>query len=89
MQDVAIIRAKVEALRPYLDERRRRLWAAAEAMALGRGGLTAVATATGLQHATIRVGMRELSGVRQRAPKGRRWPMGSIGCVHAAADTRR
>jgi Rhodopirellula transposase DDE domain len=64
MQDVATIRAKFEALRPYLDERRRRLWAAAEALALGRGGLTAVATATGLQRATIRVGIREL----QRGP---------------------
>jgi hypothetical protein len=63
MQDVATIRAKFEALRPYLDERRRRLWAAAEAMAFGHGGLTAVATATGLQRATIRVGMRELQRV--------------------------
>jgi len=62
MQDEASIRAKFEALRPYLDERRRRLWAAAEAMALGRGGLTAVASATGLQRATIRVGVRELQG---------------------------
>src|SRR5919199_85634 len=64
MPEVATIRAKFEALRPYLDERRRRVWAAADALALGRGGLTAVATATGLQHATIRVGMREL----QRGP---------------------
>jgi hypothetical protein len=64
MQDVAAIRAKFEALRPYLDERRRRVWAAAEALALGRGGMTAVASATGLQRATIRVGMREL----QRGP---------------------
>jgi hypothetical protein len=62
VQDVATIRAKFEALRPYLDERRRRLWAAAEAMALGHGGITAVAAATGLQRATIRVGVRELQG---------------------------
>jgi hypothetical protein len=60
MQDVATIRAKFETLRPYLDERRRRLWAAAEAMALGHGGITTVAAATGLQRATIRVGVREL-----------------------------
>jgi hypothetical protein len=60
MQDVATIRGKFEALRPYLDERRRRLWAAAEAMALGHGGITTVAAATGLQRATIRVGLREL-----------------------------
>ena len=60
MHDVTAIRSKFEVLRPFLDERRRRLWAAAEALVLGRGGITAVATATGLQRATIRVGVREL-----------------------------
>src|SRR5918912_4085270 len=60
MHDVPSIRAKFEALRPYLDERRRRLWAAAEAMVLGRGGITAVANATGLERNTIRAGIREL-----------------------------
>ena len=60
MHDVPGIRAKFEALRPYLDERRRRLWAAAEAMVLGRGGITAVANATGLERNTIRAGIREL-----------------------------
>src|SRR5437764_6949081 len=60
MHDVATVRAKFEALRPYLDERRRRLWAAAEAMVLGRGGITAVATATGLERNTIRAGIGEL-----------------------------
>src|SRR6267154_2066649 len=60
MHDVASIQAKFEALRPYLDERRRRLWAAAEAMVLGRGGMTAVATASGLERNTIRAGIREL-----------------------------
>ena len=92
MQDVATIRAKFEALRPYLDERRRRLWAAAEALALGRGGMTAVAAATGLQRATIQVGVRELQGgpstssepepvadqaQRVRAPCGGRKPLTS------------
>src|SRR5947209_17682355 len=60
MHDVPSIRAKFEALRPYLDERRRRLWAAAEAMVLGRGGITAVANATGLERTTVRAGIREL-----------------------------
>jgi hypothetical protein len=90
MQDVATIRAKFEALRPYREERRRRLWAAAEALALGRGGMTAVAAAPGLQRATIRVGVRELQGSpspssepepaadqaqRVRAPGGGRKPL--------------
>ena len=60
MSDVATIRAKFECLRPFLDERRRRLWAAAEALALGRGGVTAVATATALRRNTIAAGIREL-----------------------------
>ena len=92
MHDVAAIRAKFEVLRPFLDERRRRLWAAAEALVLGRGGITAVATATGLQRATIRVGARELQADptvraggsadpqgqrRVRAPGGGRKPLTS------------
>src|SRR5256885_7619295 len=60
MHNVPSMRAKFEALGPYLDERRRRLWAAAEAMVLGRGGITAVANATRLQRLTIRAGIREL-----------------------------
>src|SRR6266700_3798963 len=63
MHNVPSIRAKFEALGPYLDERRRRLWAAAEAMVLGRGGITAVANATGLERNTIRVGIPELQAV--------------------------
>src|SRR2546426_6697760 len=60
MHDVPSMRAKFEALRPYLDERRRRLWAAAEAMVLGRGGITAGAKATRLQRPTICAGIPEL-----------------------------
>jgi hypothetical protein len=76
---VAAIRAKFEGLRPHLDERRRRLWAAAEALALGRGGETAVAAATGLRRNTIRAGIGELRAggpavpdQRVRAPGGGR-----------------
>lgn len=43
-----------------LDERRRRLWAAAEACSHGRGGIAAVARATGLNEETVRRGVREL-----------------------------
>src|SRR6266545_1124557 len=84
MIDVGTIRTKYEALRPYLDERRRRLWAATEARALGRGGVAAVATGTGLRPNTIRVGVRELeapgvvplvSDQRVRAPGGGRKPL--------------
>ena len=51
---------KFEALRPVLNELARRRWAATEARAFGRGGISAVARATGLSRKTIRAGMREM-----------------------------
>jgi len=45
---------------PLLDERARRLWAAAESMAIGYGGDAVVSAATGLARETIRKGRREL-----------------------------
>ena len=57
---VESIRRKYEALTPLLNERLRRLWAAAEAEELGWGGVTAVAHVTGLSQTTISVGLREL-----------------------------
>lgn len=54
------IRQKFLALSPVMDERMRRQWAASEAAALGWGGITAVAEATGLAWNTIKAGVREL-----------------------------
>ena len=51
---------KFEALRPVLNELARRRWAATEARAFGRGGISAVARATGLSRKTIRAGIREM-----------------------------
>ena len=48
------------ALGPVLDERSRRLWAGAEARAIGQGGISRVAEATGLSRITIRSGLSEL-----------------------------
>jgi hypothetical protein len=45
---IKAIAEKFEKLRPVLDEQARRLWAATEALAIGRGGITMVARATGL-----------------------------------------
>ncbi len=56
------IRRKFQALVSRLDERARRLWAAAEAEELGRGGPAIVARATGMSLQTIAVGRRELAG---------------------------
>jgi len=55
------IAAKFIILRPLLDERARRAWAAVEARALGRGGMSRVAEATGLSRVTIRAGLQELA----------------------------
>jgi len=66
-QVIRSIRRKFRALRPGMDERLRRQWAAAEARELGRGGVTAVACATGMSRTTITVGGRELKlPIKQR-----------------------
>ena len=44
-----------------LDERLRRLFSATEAKELGRGGVTAVAAATGVSRRAIQVGLKELA----------------------------
>jgi hypothetical protein len=54
------IRQKFKRLRPSMNERVRRHWAASEAMALARGGISVVARATGMSRNTIRVGIGEL-----------------------------
>jgi hypothetical protein len=54
------IESKFLGLAEELSERARRRWAAVEASALGRGGVSVVSAATGLAHTTIRRGIREL-----------------------------
>jgi hypothetical protein len=54
------IEKRFEKLSPWLDERMRRLWAAAEADALGFGGVTTVARCTGVSRRAIAQGCREL-----------------------------
>jgi transposase len=56
------ITKKFKALGPILTEQGRRLWAATEAMVLGRGGVRLVAQATGLSRPTIYAGIQELRG---------------------------
>jgi hypothetical protein len=59
--DIKLIRTKFELLEWTLDERMRRLFAAAEASALGHGGVTKVAKATGISRRAIHVGIAELA----------------------------
>ena len=80
MVDVDGIRRRYEELAAHLDERGRRLAAASEALSVGRGGVTAVASATGMARSTINRGIAELRaggneiGTRIRRPGGGRKP---------------
>jgi hypothetical protein len=51
------VRDKWRLLKPTLDERQRRLWAGAEADAIGFGGVAAGARATKLAISTVRKGL--------------------------------
>jgi len=79
MIDRAGIKARFETLAPHLDERARRLLAATEAHAAGRGGVAAVSDATGGARSTIGRGLAELRSNaslkhRIRRPGGGRRP---------------
>jgi len=52
-------------LRPHLDERQRRLLLGVEASQMGRGGIKAIASATGVHPDTIARGVREVEGVAE------------------------
>jgi len=57
----AVLVQKYAAVSPALDERGRRLWAAAESTVIGYGGDSVVSAATGLARQTIRKGKREIA----------------------------
>jgi DNA-binding phage protein len=59
--DTHPVELRFRLLEAFFDERSRRLFAAAESIALGRGGITAVAKATGVSRRAINVGLKELA----------------------------
>jgi len=67
--DLQAIRKKYRTLAPVLSARARRLWAASEAKAVGWGGVSLLAAATGLARNTIQVGLKEMmsSSARKRS----------------------
>ena len=75
---VSIVAEKFEKLSSLMNEKLKRRWAGCEALALGRGGISAVAQATGMSRNTIRKGIEEVKkhypgladdvGDRVRAP---------------------
>src|SRR6516225_1631161 len=69
--NVDAIRERYNALAPVMDERLERLWAAAEALALGHGGVAAVTAATGILAKRIIAGKRDLDELRFSPPTER------------------
>lgn len=66
---VEALRAKFDTVLPHLDERQARLVLAAEARALGHGGIVAVAAASGSSRTRVQTGVNELEA--GQAPLGR------------------
>jgi transposase len=78
----AAVRRRFAGVRAVLNERQRRLWAAAEAKAVGYGGVSMVARVTGVSRRAIHAGLRELAAAgckvasqRIRRPGGGRKPL--------------
>jgi len=72
MVDEVMIRRRFKLIEKHLDERMRRLVAAAEAEAMGFGGASVVARATGVSRRAIRIGAGELKEASRGLPPGRR-----------------
>jgi hypothetical protein len=60
MESERSVGARYAAIAPHLNERQRRLWGAAEARVLGRGGISLVARATGISRPTIYKALEEI-----------------------------
>lgn len=76
MIDGETIQRRFELLDPYLDEKTRRLMVAAEAQAIGFGGISIVARATGMSRDTISRGIEELKAPAGSTPGRIRRPGG-------------
>jgi hypothetical protein len=63
------IKQRFSQLEAWLDERARRLWAAAESAAHGRGGISLVARASGISRRAIAVGLAELQKKPDRSQR--------------------
>src|ERR1041384_8642275 len=83
MIEVDDIRARFRQAAKFLDERGRRLFAANEALAIGYGGVTAAAAATGLARSTIRRAIAELQGGANPIGSRVRRPGGGRKCAVA------
>ena len=80
------IRKRFELVAPVLDERRLRLYVAAEALALGYGGISLVSRATGISRPTITWGCQELSAAK--APPHYRTLLAAFAHLEEGASAR-
>lgn len=69
MDALQAIEAKYQALAARLDEATLRLWVAAEARSLGRGGVSLVANAVGISRTTIYAGLAEIEEASKASKK--------------------
>ena len=67
-----VLAAKFQVIFPHLDERQRRLLMAAEARALGHGGIRTVSRAAGVREATVSLGVDELDSGAEPLGRARR-----------------
>ncbi len=65
MDTIKQIRDRYRMMSPFLDERGRRIWASMEAKALGWGGVSRVAEATGLARTTLHRGITQLGELKR------------------------
>ena len=86
MDQTLAVEAKFKALSPRLDEATLRLWAAAEARSLGRGGVSVVAKVAGLSRTTVYAGLAEIEAAGKA--KGKRSKAAAQPVVAAAALKR-
>ena len=81
MDQTSLVEAKFKALSHRLDEATLRLWAAAEARSLGRGGVGVVAKVAGLSRTTVYVGLSEIeaAGMAKGRSKAAVQPLATAG----------
>jgi Rhodopirellula transposase DDE domain len=89
---VATVQDKFDTLAPMMNENLRRRWAACEALALGRGGVSAVSKATGISRTTIHRAIHEVRHdlpefVQELAPGRVRQPGGGRRSLATADET--
>ena len=94
MEIEASVATRFAAISPHLNERQRRLWVGSEARALGRGGVSLVARATGVSRPTVHKALEELdapplaSGRVRRPGGGRKRLSATDPELAAALDAR-